>query len=112
MIKKMKNIEMVTAVNGLQAFIDKEKELPVSVSVAISANMKNLLRELEPYEEARVKIMKKKAGRDKEFKELLALEADVSIRMIELNTLLGFEMSTKDFMALEFMLVETEDDIS
>lgn len=103
MLKKMKNIEMVNAVNALNGFVAKDKIVPVTLSVAISANIKNLLRELEPYEEERQKLLKDNTGEDT-FTELCNIEVDVNLRSISPDLLDGLQLSTKDYMALEFML--------
>lgn len=105
MLKKMKNIEMVNAVNGLNEFVRKDKIVPVTLSVAISANIKNMLRELEPYEEERKKILDDESKNAEErFRELCDCEVDINIREVPADTLEGVGLSTKDYMSLEFML--------
>lgn len=105
MTKTMTNIEMVQAVNGLSEFVKKDKVVPIALSVAISANIKNLIRELEPYEEQRKIILAGKQGEmDKKFKELYEIGADVAIRMVKQNIIDVLELSTRDYMTLEFMI--------
>lgn len=110
MNKTMTNIEMVQAVNGLNEFVKKDKVVPIALSVAISANIKSLTRELEPYEEQRVKLVDTKDLQAEElnsrFKELCELSADVPIRKIKQDIIDGLELSTKDYMILEFMIEE------
>lgn len=108
MNKTMTNIEMVDAVNALNEFVGKDKVVPVALSVAISANVKTLLRELEPYEEERQKLVKEKSeSADSRLKELFGLEVDVTLRTIPLELLEGLELTTKDYISLEFMLEES-----
>lgn len=110
MNKTMTNIEMVQSVNGLSEFVKKDKVVPLALSVAISANIKSLTRELEPYEEQRVKLVDTKDLQAEElnsrFKELFELSADVPIRTIKQDIIGGLELSTKDYMILEFMVEE------
>lgn len=110
MNKTMTNLEMVQAVNGLSEFVKKDKVVPIALSVAISANIKSLTRELEPYEEQRVKLVDTKDLQAEElnsrFKELFELSADVPIRTIKQDIIGGLELSTKDYMILEFMIEE------
>lgn len=104
-MKKMTNIEMVTAVNGVNAFVAKDKDVPVTLSVAISANIKTLIKELEPYEEERKKILESEnEDKSDQFEELCKCEADVNLRMVSADLLDGINLSTKDYMALEFMI--------
>lgn len=109
MVKRMKNIEMVQTVNGLNDFVEKDHVVPIALSVAISANIKTLRRELEPYNEVRKKILSDDP-KDAEikFKELCDIEADVNLRTVNPDMLAGLELSTKDYMSLEFMLEEPE----
>lgn len=105
MIKKLKNIEMVKSVNSLMAFVNKDKIVPVALSTAISANIKSLTRELEPYEEERKKIAASNSEDGQErFEELCNLEVDVPIRTVTSEIIRELELSTKDYMALEFMI--------
>lgn len=105
MNKKMKNIEMVKSVNSLAAFVNKDKIVPVALSTAISANIKSLTRELEPYEEERKKIIALDSKDEQErFEELCNLEVDVPIRTVVPEIIEELELSTKDYMALEFMI--------
>lgn len=103
MIKKMKNIEMVQKVNSLMEFVKKDKEVPVKLSCAIAANIKTLLSELEIYEQERKKIIENDLG-DERFKELCDVETDINIRSVSQNVVEGLAISTKDYMALEFMI--------
>lgn len=105
MVKKMNNLEMVNAVNSLTEFVGKDKIVPVALSVAISANIKNLLRELEPYNEEREKLIKKAADNES-FIELCNIDVEVNLRTVSAELLDGVELSTKDYFALEFMLEE------
>lgn len=111
MEKTMKNIEMVNAVNLLNEFVGKDKVVPVGLSVAISANIKNLLRELEPYDEERKKLISKNAGNEA-FVQLCDIDVDVHIRTVDATLLEGLELSTKDYLALEFMLDNQEEPMS
>lgn len=105
MTKKMKNIDMVNSVNGLNAFVSKDKVVPVALSVAISANVKTLLRELEPYDEERNKMLADNPDdMNERFKELCNIEVDVNIRSVTPDIIEGLELSTKDYMSLEFMI--------
>lgn len=105
MVKRMKNIEMVQTVNGLNNFVEKDNVVPIALSVAISANIKTLQRELEPYEEVRKKLLKDdSAEAASKFNELCNIEADVNLRTVTTDMLAGLELSTKDYMSLEFML--------
>lgn len=105
MTKKMKNIDMVNSVNGLNAFVSKDKVVPVTLSVAISANVKTLLRELEPYDEERNKMLADSPeDMNERFKELCNIEVDVNLRSVTPDIIEGLELSTKDYMALEFMI--------
>lgn len=108
MTKKMKNIEMVNAVNALSSFVAKDKVVPVKLSFAISSNIKTLIRELEPYEEVRQKLIGKESV-ENQFKELCETEVDVNLRTVSTDLLEDVEMSTKDYLALEFMLEENEE---
>lgn len=108
MNRTMTNVEMVGAVNGLNEFIGKDKIVPVALSVAISANVKTLLRELEPYNEEYQKLTKEKsASADSRLKELYDLKVDVTLRTVTSELLETMEMSTKDYMSLEFMIEES-----
>lgn len=109
MIKNMKNIELVNTVNGLVAFIQKDKVVPVKVSYAISKNLKELQKKLEPFEEERGKLVER--GKDKdieaEIKELCEIALDVDIHTIPQNVLdNASDLTTMDYMALEFMFEE------
>lgn len=105
MNKKLKNIEMVKSVNSLMTFVNKDKIVPVALSTAISANIKSLTRELEPYEEERKKIaMSDSENGQERFEELCNLEVDVPIRTVAAEIIEKLELSTKDYMALEFMI--------
>ena len=107
MIKKMKNIEMVQAVKGLNDFVGKDTVVPIALSVAISANIKTLRRELEPYEEVRHKLLDDKPEDiESRFNELCSIETEVNLRTVSPDVLAGIELSTKDYMSLEFMLEE------
>ena len=106
MNKTMTNVEMVGAVNRLNEFIGKDKIVPVALSVAISANIKNMLRELEPYNEEYEKLIKEPDA-DSRLKELYGLEVDVMLRTVSPELLESLELSTKDYMSLEFMIEET-----
>lgn len=109
MIKKMKNIEMVQAVNGLNDFVGKDTIVPIALSVAISANIKTLKRELEPYEEVRHKLLDDKPEDiESRFNELCSIETEVNLRTVSPDVLAGIELSTKDYMSLEFMLEENK----
>lgn len=112
MNKVMTNAEMVQAVNGLGEFVKKDKVVPISLSVAISANIKSLTRELEPYEEQRVKLVEAKdlsaEDLNNRFKELCNLDAEVPIRTVKQDIIDELELSTKDYMTLEFMIEQTE----
>lgn len=109
LIKKMKNIEMVRAVNGLNGFVGKDTVVPIALSVAISANIKTLRRELEPYEEVRYKLLDDKPEDiESRFNELCSIETEVNLRTVSPDTLAGIELSTKDYMSLEFMLGENK----
>lgn len=105
MKKTMKNIEMLEAVNGLSEFVKKDKVVSIALSVSISANMKKLTMELEPYEEVRQKLLKKNPeDMQDEFKELCNMDVELDIRTITPDLLEGLDLSTKDYMALEFMI--------
>lgn len=105
MVKRMKNIEMVQTVNGLNNFVGKDNVVPIALSVAISANIKTLQRELEPYEEVRQKLLADDpAEAAPKFNELCNIETDVNLRTVTPDMLAGLELSTKDYMSLEFML--------
>lgn len=108
MVKKMKNLEMVNSVNALNEFVGKDKVVPVELSVAISANIKNMLRELEPYNEEREKLITKKADNES-FAQLLNIAVDVNLRPVDARLLEGLELSTKDYLALEIMLDDQEE---
>lgn len=105
MKKTMKNHEMLNNVNGLIEFVKKDKIVPVLLSVAISANIKKLTEELETYEEVRKKLLRDNPEDLKErFEELCNIDAEVEVRTITSELLDGLEMSTKDYIALEFMI--------
>lgn len=108
MNKTMTNLEMVQAVNGLNEFVRKDQVVPIALSVAVSANIKSLTRELEPYEEQRTKLLNEKetAADDlnSRFKELCKASADVPVRIVKQDIIDGLKLSTKDYIALEFMI--------
>lgn len=105
MKKTMKNLEMVDTVNGLTEFVKKDKSAPIALSVSISANLRKLRTELEPYEEARQKLLREKPeNMEDEFKELLNLDVEMEIRTVAAELLEGLDLSTRDYIALEFMI--------
>lgn len=109
MNRKMKNIEMVQAVNGLNDFVGKDTVVPIGLSVAISANIKTLRRELEPYEEVRKKLLNDNPkDAESKFTDLCNIEVDVNLRTVPPDMLDSLELSTKDYMSLEFMLEENK----
>lgn len=109
MVKRMKNIEMVQLVNGLNGFVGKDTVVPIALSVAISANIKALRRELEPYEEIRQKLLNDKPeDMESRFNELCSIETEVNLRTVSPDVLSRIELSTKDYMSLEFMLEENK----
>lgn len=109
MIKRMKNIEMVQAVNGLNDFVGKDVVVPIALSVTISVNLKTLRRELEPYEEVRHKLLNDKPeDMEVRFNELCSIETEVNLRTVSPDVLAGINLSTKDYISLEFMLEENK----
>lgn len=106
MMKSLSNIELVSAVNSLDAFISKDKAVPVKLSYAISKNLKNFYKLLEPYHEERQKILSKndKNANDK-LKELLQIKVDVDVFTVSADMIENIEnLTTKDYMALELMI--------
>ena len=59
MVKKMKNIEIVNAINGLSEFVNKDKDVPIELSFAITANLDELTDAIKPFEKERKKIVRK-----------------------------------------------------
>ncbi len=111
MVKKMKNIEMVNAINQLKEFVDKDIVVPIAISVAISANIKNMIRELEPYHEELTKLQQRKAD-NQCYQELMGLEVEVNLRTINSDILEEVNISTKDYLALDFMLEDQQEPVS
>lgn len=105
MKRTMKNYEMLEAVKGLSEFVKKDKVVPLALSVCLSANMKKLASELEPYEEVRQKLLRENPeNMQDKFKELCDVDVELEIRAITPDLLEGLDLSTKDYMALEFMI--------
>lgn len=129
MIKKMKNIEIVNAINGLSQFVNKDKDVPIELSFAITANLDELTNAIKPFEKEREKIVRKieevrqnedteaaNAGLEKldeEFNRLMNIEVDTNVSAVEYSVIKEIErytkISTKDLMCLRFMIKESED---
>ena len=119
MTVKLSNIQITNILQGLDDFIAKDKEVPIELSYAISKNVKEMVRLLEPFETERNKLLEKlekdnseetKERTDIEFNKLAQIQIEVPIFTIALETIKEIkEMTVKDFMALDFMIKESED---
>ena len=130
MVKKMKNIEIVNAINGLSEFVNKDKDVPIELSFAITANLDELTDAIKPFEKEREKIVRKiEEARqnedtetanaeleklDEEFNRLMNIEVDAHISTVGHSVIKEIErytkISTKDLMCLRFMIKESEED--
>lgn len=105
---KMKNIDLVLAVNGLCS-LRKEctATFPVKVAHTINRNIKKLLIEVEPYEEDRKEIMSENISdseKGKKLNELLNYEENVDLDMIDLKDLDGINLTLNQMETLEIMI--------
>lgn len=91
----MKNIEIVNALNNLNAFVERQRAqgttlLSVGGQFAIKANEKALMEEYKPYEATLNEIKEKYNLEDKdemekanaELKELMEIDVEVSLRKV------------------------------
>ena len=121
MTVEMSNIQITNILNALDEFVAKDKEVPIELSFAISKNVKELIKQIEPFEEQRNKLLAKlkeieakgdteelnqtKAKTDIEFDKLANIKVEVSVFTVKFDTIKEISgLSTKDFMALEFMV--------
>lgn len=128
MKKILKNIEIIEILNGITDMREREKnsmdaKLPIKVNFALNKNFQRLMKEAEPYEEARKEVIEKynnprakkgtvdilpgwKKKYDAEMKELFEIENEVEIHMIRFsevekcNNLLIADLAAMDFMIL------------
>lgn len=133
MVKKMTNLEMVTAVNNIVAMQEREAENhekifgnKIKVSYAIKKNKEKLLNLLKPYEESRKELLeecnKKEAQLNGEIDirndckerwknamvELQKIEVDVNIHTVKFADIEGAVLSVSDMEAIDFMLEAPE----
>ena len=108
MEKNIKNLEVVGILNGLNTFIQKDKDVPFKVYRAVTKNHKTLMNEYEIYDKVRRKIITECGNNEKECLEkmqaLLDEEVTVGIDMIPESVLEDVELSIKDRLALDFMV--------
>lgn len=98
--------------------------LPVKVSYNIARNLKKIQRELEPFEKARIELVRKHGNEDeegklvvkeenmqefyKEMTELLEEEIEIDIRSIDIEGLAKIELSPTEMQLIDFMLAIEE----
>lgn len=105
----MTNLEAVRHANGLSGVIENGRELPVKLSYAITKNLKQLLKELEPYEEERKKLLENASEKDatEKLTELCGIRIDVDIDTVSMDVIeqIG-AIAPGQLMALDFMFTE------
>lgn len=110
----MSNRKIVDTINGLNSFIEKDKELPYKLHRTIVKNHKVLMEEYRIYNEVREKLIKeyheetseeKKQEFAKRMESLLNEMVSVKIEKLPEDILECVEMSPKDSMILDFMLL-------
>lgn len=109
---KITNIKLINYVQGLNAFVNKDKAVPFKLSYAINKNLGMLQSALEPFEKTRNEILSKNLSIEEQneaFDDLCNIEIEIGdIYKVPMSLAEGIvDLSTKDFMAIEFML---EDD--
>lgn len=108
MIKKMKNSEIVNAINGI--FGMKETGFPVVLTFAVSANLDALQAAYKPYEKELNKLQEKYKGDDVMFRaelnKLQEIEVEINVQHVKRSLLLNSnaEISLSGLRALDFML--------
>lgn len=107
MVKTMKNIEVVQALNNLSGFVKAQSEsqmayLSVSGQFAIKANEKSLMDKYKPYEDTLKDLQAEETVDEDKFKELLELEVEVDIRTIGEGDFKD-GVTINEIMLLEFM---------
>lgn len=112
----MKIVELISNLNNLSKFINKEYELPFLLRRAIKKNYSVMLEEYKIFEESKkplidgyeYKSAEEKAIVDEKCRELLMTEVDIEIIKVNINEMADLKMSYKDELLIEFMLNEEE----
>ena len=106
---KITNIKLLNYVQGLNAFVNKDKAVPFKLSYAINKNLGMFRSALEPFEKTRNEILSKNLSVEEQneaFEDLCEIEIEIEdIYKVPMSLAEGIaDLSTKDFMAIEFML--------
>ena len=109
----MKNIEIISHINGLQDVITRHAKdrLPVKLSYSINKNHKRLMEEYRSYEEEYNKLDDKskemgESGPSSELKELLEIDVEVDLVKVSINEIRSDILTYEDISILDFMLDE------
>lgn len=108
MTKKMKNIDIVKALNNLIAFVERQREaktclLSVSGQFAIKANESVLMGKYEPYKATLDELKNKDSELDeKEVQDLFNIEVEVDLRTISESDFKD-GCTIDDILLLDFM---------
>lgn len=112
----MKIVELISNLNNLSKFINKDYELPFLLRRAIKKNYAVMLEEYKIFEETRKPLIdgydnksdEEKAIIDEKCRELLNTEIDIELVKVDVNVLADVKMPYKDELLIEFMLNEEE----
>lgn len=105
----MTNQQIINAINGIAAIINRNDILPYTVRRAIRKNYNTLMEEYSIYDEQRGLITNNDCFNEEKLTELLNQNVDVNIAYINECEFENCPFTIKDEMALEFMIKESED---
>ncbi len=114
----MRNSQIITAINNISEILNSNVEYPREVSYAITKNMITLQDLYRPYDEERIKIVEKYAGKkgdtileenkpsyEKELKELLDIDVEFSPHKVSIDKF-PENISPTILYMLDFMIDE------
>lgn len=125
---KVTNGQLNTHLNELKTFLDKQTS--VKTGYAFQKNIRRFEEELRPYEEERIRMLKKYGKKDEkgelilnengsvdfenggyekfaeELKKLQELEIDVPVYQVSLNDLEQMNLTVRELYCLDFMIAE------
>lgn len=119
---KMKNIEIINAINGLEEFIKKDIQLPYNIRRAIVKNRQTLIEEYKIYDAERVKLQKtlddanttddEKMKVREQIVEMLNTEFDLNVVEIPEEDLNIDGLTVRDELALDFMIKKESEEVN